>query len=198
MSFNRRLIVGIDEAGRGPLAGPVYAAAVSLPDNYQNAEITDSKKVNSKKREELFDEIINVSLAYAIAFCGPREIERLNILQATKLAMSQAANKVLEIFANDNQPREVHFLVDGNQPLPAEFSSEAIVKGDQKEQSIAAASILAKVARDREMQLLDDKYPGYGLAKHKGYPTKAHLERIRALGPCEIHRRTFAGVREYL
>ncbi len=190
-------IAGVDEAGRGPLAGPVSAAAVCLPIGYLNSQINDSKKLSEKKREELFQEIQQVSLAYSICFISPAEIDQINILQASLKAMFQAATEVQQQLNAKYPDSSVHFLVDGNFALRDPLSSEALVKGDQREQCIGAASILAKVARDREMLILDQKFPGYGLAVHKGYPTKFHRQKIAELGPAEIHRRSFAGVREF-
>jgi ribonuclease HII len=191
-------IAGIDEAGRGPLAGPVTAATVCLPENYSNLRINDSKKLTESIREELFDEIQNYAIAFSVVFVSPREIEKLNIRQATLKAMQESAKAVSLQLENKFGICSVHFLVDGNFGLGEHYSSEAIIKGDQKNQSIAAASILAKVSRDREMQKLDKAYPGYGLAIHKGYPTKFHLEKIAEFGPTQVHRRTFAGVKEFL
>ncbi len=192
--MHRLCIGGIDEAGRGPLAGPVTAAAVCLPPHYRNAAIGDSKALTAQIREELFPEIISVALAYSVVFIGPREIEQRNILQATRRAMYLAAGEVAAALSDRG---ETYFLVDGTIRLDAPFRSEPIVKGDSKIFCISAASILAKVARDREMHRLDEEYPGYGLANHKGYGTPEHLRRISELGPCEIHRRTFAGVKEH-
>lgn len=194
----QRIIAGIDEAGRGPLAGPVSAAAVLLPSDYHHDEIADSKALSESRREKLFDEIIAHAIAHAIIFVGPREIEQINIREATRAAMQQAADQVLAQLQNQNFVGTCHFMVDGNMPLAENYSSQAVIKGDSTVFCISAASILAKVSRDRLMKELDAQYPGYGLAGHKGYPTKAHREKIRQLGPCEIHRRTFAGVREFL
>lgn len=182
-----RAVCGIDEAGRGPLAGPVVAAAVILPATYELAGLTDSKQLTAKKREKLFaalmeDERVQKSIAAATA----AEIDELNILRATHLAMARAAKGL---------PEPADFaLIDGlpvpNFPLP----SKSIVKGDSRSLSIAAASILAKVTRDRLMAELDTRYPAYGFAKHAGYGTAAHLAALRTHGPCPEHRRSFAPV----
>ncbi|MDO4460117.1 MAG: ribonuclease HII [Clostridia bacterium] len=176
-------VCGVDEAGRGPLAGPVYAAAVILPEGLVIEGLNDSKKLSEKKREKLFDEIIENAVAYSIASASEKEIDEINILQATYLAMRRAVEG-LQIKAD-------YALIDGNRMPPLEIPGETIVKGDAKSPSIAAASILAKVSRDRVMYEMDEKYPEYSFAKHKGYGTKVHTEAILKHGPCEIHRRTF-------
>ena len=178
-----RFIAGVDEAGRGPLAGPVCAAAVILPDDIVIEGINDSKKLTEKKREKLFDIIIENALAYSIEFSSPAVIDEINIRQATSLAMHNAV-KNLKIMAD-------FVIVDGNDNIPFDVPYRYIVKGDAKSQTIAAASILAKVSRDRLMVELDEKYPQYGFAKHKGYGTKAHCEAIRKYGVLDIHRKTF-------
>lgn len=177
------LICGVDEAGRGPLAGPVFAAAVILPSDYEIEGINDSKKLSPQKREKLFDEIIEHAVAYSIRSCDQKIIDEINILQATMLAMKTAVESL-------SVTPEIVF-VDGNRLPNWEIPSESIVKGDATSASIAAASILAKVSRDRFMLSMDQKYPEYEFAKHKGYPTKLHYEKIREYGPCEIHRMTF-------
>lgn len=176
-------VCGIDEAGRGPLAGPVYAAAVILPDGLIIEGLNDSKKLTEKKREELFDVIISEAVAYGIGLATEKEIDDINILQATYLAMRRAVEN-LSVKAD-------YALVDGNRMPPLEIDGETIVKGDAKSPSIAAASILAKVSRDRVMYELDSKYPEYQFAKHKGYGTKVHVEALKEFGPCEIHRKSF-------
>ncbi|BCL75189.1 ribonuclease HII [Jeongeupia sp. HS-3] len=182
------LICGVDEAGRGPLAGSVYAAAVILPADHGIVGLNDSKKLSEKKREHLFPLIQEKAIAWAIASASAAEIDEINILQATFLAMCRAIES-LPVAAASAQ-------IDGNRVPPRlAIPAEAIVQGDAKVESIAAASILAKVARDREAVLLDARYPGYGLAKHKGYPTAAHLEALQRLGPTPEHRRSFAPVR---
>ena len=178
-----RYICGVDEAGRGPLAGPVCAAAIILPDNMIIDGVNDSKKLTEKKREMLFDVIKEKALAYSIAFATVEEIEEMNILNATMLAMKRAVDG-LEIKAD-------YGMIDGNKLPPLDIPCECIVKGDAKSMSIAAASILAKVSRDRLCYEYAEKYPEYGFDKHKGYGTKLHTEAILKYGPCEIHRMSF-------
>ena len=178
------IVCGVDEAGRGPLAGPVCAAAVILPENCVIDGLNDSKKLSEKKREALFTVIKQKVIAYSIAFAGVEEIEKFNILNATYLAMNRAVEG-LEI-----KP-DIAFI-DGNRvPVNAPVFCETIIKGDLKSYSVAAASVLAKVSRDRLMFEYDKKYPEYGFAAHKGYGTKAHYEAIEKFGICEIHRRSF-------
>lgn len=176
-------VCGIDEAGRGPLAGPVYAAAVILPDGLEIPGLNDSKKLTEKKREALFDEICEKAVAYGIGCASEQEIDEINILQATYLAMRRAVEQ-LPVAAD-------YALVDGNRMPPLAIPGETVVKGDAKSASIAAASILAKVSRDRVMLLMDPVYPKYQFAKHKGYGTKVHREALLTYGPCPIHRKTF-------
>lgn len=177
------LVCGIDEAGRGPLLGPVYAAAVILPLDIEIEGLNDSKKLSEKKRERLFDVIREKAVAYGIGSASAEEIDTVNILQATFLAMKRAY-EALPVPAG-------WVLVDGNRMPPLPVPGEAIVKGDAQCASIAAASILAKVSRDRALQELDLKYPQYGFAKHKGYGTKAHYEAIKQYGILPEHRKTF-------
>ena len=178
------VICGVDEAGRGPLAGDVYAAAVVLNKNTVIEGINDSKKLSEKKREKLFDEIIEKAESYCIATASVEEIDRLNILQATMLAMKRAVNGL--------SIKPDIALIDGNKtPELDEIKAHAVIKGDASSASIAAASILAKVARDRYMKELAEKYPQYRFEKHKGYGTKLHNELILEYGPSEVHRRTF-------
>ncbi|MBM3114453.1 ribonuclease HII [Jeongeupia naejangsanensis] len=185
------LICGVDEAGRGPLAGSVYAAAVILPADHGIVGLNDSKKLSEKKREQLFPLIQERAVAWAIASASAAEIDEINILQATFLAMRRAIEALPVAAASA--------LIDGNRVPPRlTIPAEAIVQGDAKVQEIAAASILAKVARDREAAELDARYPGYGLAKHKGYPTAAHLEALKRLGPTPEHRRSFGPVKVLL
>ncbi|MFW1666199.1 ribonuclease HII [Acinetobacter ursingii] len=185
------MIAGVDEAGRGPLVGSVVAAAVILDPNNPIQGLNDSKKLTEKKREKLFVEIQEKALAWSIAEATHTEIDELNILQATFLAMNRAVNN-LKI-----QPSKV--IVDGNQiPKGMSISCEAIVGGDASHAEISAASILAKVARDRQMKALDEKYPVFGFAKHKGYPTKAHFEAITSHGVIDEHRRSYAPVKKAL
>ena len=181
------LIAGVDEAGRGPLVGNVVAAAVILDPENPIEGLADSKKLSEKKRERLFDEIQLKAKAFCIAMATPAEIDEINILHASMLAMQRAVEGL------KTQPN--HVLVDGNRLPKWSYSAEAIIKGDAKEPAIGAASILAKVARDREMVALNDLHPGYGFAKHKGYPTKAHMEALAALGPLPEHRRSFGPVK---
>jgi len=177
------LICGIDEAGRGPLAGPVFAAAVILPADVDIPGLDDSKKLSEKKRDELFDIITEKALYYGIASASEKEIDEVNILNAVYLAMNRAADKL------GIEPELC--LIDGNRNNGITRNSECVVKGDSKCACIAAASILAKVSRDRYMVEIAEKYPQYAFEKHKGYGTKLHYECIRAHGPSEIHRKTF-------
>ena len=182
------LIAGVDEAGRGPLAGPVVAAVAVFEEGYINHDIRDSKKLSAKKRDGLFDVIIRDCRAYAIVSVGARRIDAINIREATKVAMSLAVRRITADLV----------LVDGNMAIPTTIPQRTVIGGDDLHVEISAASILAKVWRDRIMIMLDNRYPGYGLATHAGYPTKAHREAVRVQGPSPIHRATFAGVREYL
>lgn len=176
-------VCGVDEAGRGPLAGPVCAAAVVLPRGLVIPGLDDSKKLTERRREALYDVITAQALAYGAAFASEREIDELNILQATYLAMNRA------IAAMGTAPALA--LIDGNRNAGIAVPSRCVVGGDGKCASIAAASVLAKVTRDRYMLELDARYPGYGFAKHKGYGTAAHYAALREKGPSEVHRRTF-------
>ena len=178
---------GVDEAGRGPLAGPVVAAAVILHPDQPIDGLDDSKKLGESRREALFDQVMAQALAWSIIEISPAEIDRLNILQATLLGMKKA------IAALDPAPQLA--LVDGNRPPEAACRVQTIVGGDALEPAISAASILAKVSRDRRMLEWHGKYPDYSFDRHKGYPTASHLEVLKAIGPCEIHRRSFAPVR---
>ncbi|MBN8431139.1 ribonuclease HII [Microbulbifer salipaludis] len=184
------LLAGVDEVGRGPLAGDVVAAAVILDPQNPIAGLADSKKLSEKKRERLFDEIREKALSFAIARATVEEIDQLNILQASLLAMSRAVEQL------SVQPEFV--LVDGNRKPVWRYDCDTVVKGDDRVAAIAAASILAKVTRDREMVALDAIYPGYGLAGHKGYPTKVHMEALARLGVTPVHRKSFAPVRRQL
>lgn len=176
-------VCGIDEAGRGPLAGPVCAAAVLLPEGLVIDGLNDSKKLSEKRRELLFPVIEENALAFGIGFADEKEIDEINILQATFLAMRRAFDAM--------QRRCDYVLVDGNRMPPMPVPGETVVKGDAKSPSIAAASILAKVSRDRVMLEYAKQYPEYQFEKHKGYGTKAHVEALHAFGPSPIHRRTF-------
>ncbi|MDC9725016.1 MAG: ribonuclease HII [Gammaproteobacteria bacterium] len=180
------LIAGVDEVGRGPLAGPVVTAAVILDPNNPIEGLNDSKKLTEKRREALEPIIKERALAWALGRSEPEEIDQINVLQATLVAMKRAVESLTV------QPS--HALVDGNQAPNLSCPVTTIIKGDQSEACIAAASILAKVARDSEMQEMDKHYPGYGLAKHKGYPTKQHQEALIELGVTPIHRRSFKPV----
>ena len=177
-----RVICGVDEAGRGPLAGPVCAAAVILPDGYEIPGLNDSKQLTDKKRRELFPMIKEQAIAYGIAMVDEKTIDQVNILNATFLAMKDAISQL--------SVRPDLALIDGNRT--SEFGVEAIpvVKGDARDASIAAASILAKVTRDTFMEKMDEQYPEYGFAVHKGYGTRRHYDAIREYGMCPIHRRT--------
>ena len=184
------LIAGVDEAGRGPLAGPVTAAAVILDPDRAIPGLADSKRLTPRRRELLDREIRDKASAFAVAFATAEEIDRINILQASLLAMKRAVDLLGVI------PRRA--LVDGNRCPELACPVEAVVGGDASVPVISAASILAKVARDREMLILHDRFPGYGFARHKGYPTREHLAALSELGPCEQHRRSFRPVRDLL
>ena len=176
-------VCGVDEAGRGPLCGPVVAAAVILPDGLYIEGLNDSKKLTEKKREKLFDEICTSAIAYSIAESSVEEINELNILEASLLAMRRAI---------DSLPVKADFaLIDGNVSRDFQLPAKAVVKGDATSPSIAAASILAKVTRDRLCIELDRQYPMYGIAKHKGYGTKVHIDALKQYGPAPIHRTKF-------
>ena len=178
-----RLLCGVDEAGRGPLAGPVCAAAVILPQNCEIQGLNDSKKLSEKKREALFDVICASAVSYGIAFATVEEIEEYNILGATFMAMNRAIARL------DRVPELA--LIDGNRNTGIQIPSRCVIGGDGKCADIAAASVLAKVTRDRYMRQMAELYPQYGFEKHKGYGTKAHYEAIRAYGPSPIHRPSF-------
>lgn len=176
-------VCGVDEAGRGPLAGPVCAAAVILPKGMIIEGVNDSKKLSEKKREALYDTIIDSALSYSIAFATVEEIESVNILNATMLAMKRSVEG-LDITAD-------FAYIDGNRTPNLSIPCEYIIKGDARSMSVAAASILAKVTRDRLMLQYAEKYPEYKFEKHKGYGTKVHMDAIREFGPCPIHRLSF-------
>lgn len=177
------LICGVDEAGRGPLAGPVCAAAVILPRGLEIEGLNDSKKLSEKKRDKLFDAICAEAVSYGIAFASVEEIEEINILNAAMLAMNRAIERL--------SVKPALALVDGNRNSAIKMPSRCVVKGDAKCADIAAASILAKVTRDRYMLEMAEKYPEYHFEKHKGYGTKLHYEALCEYGPCEIHRPSF-------
>ena len=176
-------ICGVDEAGAGPLAGPVYAAAVILPRGLTLPYLNDSKKVTPRRREILFDQIREQAVAYAIAWADEKEIDAINILNARMLAMDRAIKML--------NPAADFALIDGNRNQGIELQNEMVVHGDARSASIAAASILAKVSRDRFMVELAEQYPQYAFEKHKGYPTKLHYERLCQYGPSPVHRKTF-------
>ena len=180
-------ICGVDEAGRGPLAGPVFAAAVILPFETQIEGLNDSKKLTDAKRRALFPVICEKAIAYGIGSASAQEIDAINILQATFLAMKRAVAQL--------KVKPGFLLVDGNRLTDFGISAESIVKGDSRSANIAAASILAKVTRDRLMMQYDAEYPQYGFAQHKGYGTAQHIAALRKYGPCPIHRRSFEPVR---
>lgn len=183
MEAGYAVIAGTDEAGRGPLAGPVYAAAVILPMGLVIDGLNDSKKLTEKKREALFDVICKEAISYGIAYATPEEIDELNILNASQLAMRRAVAMLI--------PPPDLVLVDGNVAREFSMDTKTVVKGDSLSMSIAAASILAKVSRDRVMAELAKEYPQYQLEKHKGYPTPLHMNLVRELGPSPIHRKSF-------
>lgn len=187
-------LIGIDEAGRGPLAGPVVACACYLPPEIaaQFADVNDSKKLSAKKRDALFERLTNSPIRYGVGFASAEEIDKLNILQATFLAMRRAAQKVIHL-------ESALALIDGPHKCAGlTLNQLPVVDGDAKSLCVAAASIIAKVTRDRYMEELDKLYPHYGFAAHKGYGTAAHLAALKKCGPCKEHRKTFAPVRAFL
>jgi len=183
------VIAGIDEAGRGPLAGPVVSAAVILPPSFFDADVTDSKKLSPTKRDQLYDSLYARSLTIGIGIVDSAEIDRINILQASLLSMAIAVRNL--------KPQPDMLLIDGIHRIDSNLPQKSIPKGDSLSISIAAASIVAKVTRDRLMEAYDLFYPQFGFAKHKGYPTMGHRNAIRRFGCCPIHRRSFRGVKEY-
>jgi ribonuclease HII len=183
-------IAGIDEAGRGPLAGPVVSAAVILPKVLPIAGVIDSKKLSAKKRLRLYEEIYSHAVSVGIGIVDSAEIDRINILQASLLAMSMAVENL--------KPQPECLLIDGPFQISTHLPQKPITKGDTLSVSIAAASIVAKVTRDRLMERYDEYYPQFGFSRHKGYPTRAHKAAIRQFGSCPIHRRTFRGVKEFV
>lgn len=184
------LVAGVDEAGRGPLAGPVIAGAVILDPENPIAGLKDSKRLTALRRDALYAEIQEKALAWAVGRAEVEEIDRINILQATMLAMQRAVAALV--------PSAEHALIDGNRCPDLACPAQAIVKGDSRVTAISAASIMAKVTRDREMLSLDVMYPGYGLAQHKGYPSKAHIQALEKLGVSPVHRRSYAPVRRIM
>lgn len=187
---NIQYLAGVDEVGRGPLAGDVIAAAVILPSDHCIQGLADSKTLSAYQRESLYSEILEQALCYSVARATVQEVDRYNILQATLMTMRRA------VIGLEVQPDYV--AVDGNRLPQWEYPAEAVVKGDGRVEVISAASILAKVVRDREMAALDIKYPGYGFAANKGYGTAQHLEALQRLGPTPIHRRSFSPVKDIL
>jgi ribonuclease HII len=185
-----RRVAGTDEVGRGPLAGPVVAAAVILPEGFPDEHVVDSKKLTPSRRERLYGIIYGHAVSVGIGIVDALEIDRINILQASLQAMAMAVNNL--------SPRPDYILIDGTFPIPVALPQEPIAKGDALSVSIAAASIVAKVTRDRLMGIYHLYYPDFGFARHKGYPTREHQEAICRFGCCPIHRRTFRGVREHL
>lgn len=183
-------IGGVDEVGRGPLIGPVVTACVVLPKDFKLDGLTDSKKLTEKKREKYYDYIINNCTAWAVAECSPEEIDEYNILEATKIAMKKAINEVA------SKLKLEYVLIDGNMKFDLDIPYSSIVKGDATSISIAAASVIAKVTRDRMMIELDKKYPMYGFKSHKGYPTKKHVEAVYKYGLIEGYRKTFTPISE--
>ncbi len=183
-----KIIAGVDEAGRGPLAGPVVSAAVILPENFDIRGINDSKKLSEKKRAALFPKIQSQAIAFGIGIADHGEIDRINILQASLLSMKRAVDDLGLI--------PDYLLIDGKFTIDSNIDQRPVIKGDTLSLSIAAASILAKVTRDRIMTDLDLQYPEYEFKRHKGYPTKAHKQAILTHGPCPIHRKSFKGVKD--
>ena len=188
--FEATLTAGVDEAGRGPLAGPVVVAAVILPVEYDLKFLDDSKRLTALKRERLQPQIEAQAIAFAVEFETPEEIDRVNILQATMNGMQRAVEKL--------SPPPVRAMIDGNRAPELSCEVTTVIGGDGLIPSISAASVLAKVYRDRLMLQLHEQYPDYGFDRHKGYPTAHHLERLKVLGPCAIHRQSFAPVRNAL
>ena len=187
-------ICGVDEAGRGPLVGSVVAGAVVLDPNQPIIGLRDSKKLSPPRREKLYAEIMQKARAWGVGQASPGEIDTLNILQATMLAMRRAIEALSERLGE--WPSKA--LIDGNRCPILPIASEAIIKGDAKEPAISAASIIAKVTRDQQMQVLHTQYPQYGFNQHMGYPTEVHMQALKQYGPCEEHRRTFAPVRNLI
>ena len=182
-------VAGIDEAGRGPLAGPVVAAAAILPEQFSLPHLADSKRLTPKRREQLFDAIYDQAVSIGIGIVDPAEIDRINILQASLLAMRIAANNL--------KPTPDFLLVDGTFPIRSRIPQLAIKHGDSRSPSISAASIIAKVTRDRLMGFYDEEFPEFGFCRNKGYATEGHRTAIRTFGCCTIHRKSFRGVKEY-
>lgn len=188
--MSKLILAGVDEVGRGPLVGDVVACAVILEDEKLLQQLTDSKKLSEKKREHFYSLIIENASSYCVGSCSPQEIDKYNILQASLIAMKRSVEGL------SVRPDEV--LVDGNKLPKWDYKAQAIVKGDLTVPVISAASIVAKVVRDKQMLELDKKYPEYGFAKHKGYPTKAHFEALEKYGPLQEHRKSFGPVARLL
>ena len=186
------LVIGVDEAGRGPLAGPVVAGAVALKTVHFRNRIDDSKKLSALQREKAFVELMDKSV-FGIGIIDEKIIDRINILEATRLAMDEAVRVLIDKFKH-RRKKNIHVLVDGNVKLNINLPFTNIIKGDSKSKSIASASILAKVTRDRIMCSYDKVYPQYGFLQHKGYPTKRHKDALKRFGPSIIHRKSFKGV----
>ena len=186
------IIAGVDEVGRGPLIGPVVTACVVLPKDFKLEGLTDSKKISEKKRELFYEYIINNCVAYSVGECSPEEIDKYNILEATKIAMKRAIDKVNKKINLD------YVLIDGNMKFDFDYKYKSIVKGDSKSISISAASIVAKVTRDRMLIELDKKYPMYGFKNHKGYPTKKHLDAIKKYGLIDGYRMSYGPIKEVI
>ncbi len=186
ISRGYRLVAGVDEAGRGPLAGPVVAAAVILPQPCDIEGINDSKKLSPHRREAVYEEIMRHAVSVGVGIVGPEHIDLENILQATLMAMSEAVAGL--------NPQPEALAVDGISRIPTFIPQRTVKKGDSRSVSVAAASIVAKVSRDRMMEVIHEAHPGYGFREHKGYSTGGHLEALRRLGPCPVHRNSFHGV----
>ncbi len=184
------LIIGVDEAGRGPLAGPVVACAVSLKSNRFKNRIDDSKKLTPRQRETAFAEIVR-KCVFGIGIVGEKIIDRVNILEATRMAMKQAIESLIAKLKDSGRDKRIHVLIDGDMGLDIDIAFTPIIKGDSKSRSIASASILAKVIRDRIMLMYDKLYPQYKFSRHKGYPTRTHKLALRKFGPSIIHRASF-------
>jgi ribonuclease HII len=195
---SRKVIIGVDEAGRGPLAGPVVSGAVIIKEKISG--VKDSKSLSQKQREALFDIIREKSVAFGVGIASSKEIDEINILNAALLSMKRAIDALFTNLENKRiavNPKDVLVLVDGNRKIKGlALAQKTIVKGDSKIYEISAASILAKVVRDRMMCVFDKRYPQYGFCKHKGYPTKEHKMLIQKYGPCPLHRKSFRGVSE--
>lgn len=184
------LIAGVDEVGRGPLFGPVVTAAVILPKNYKLEGLTDSKKLTPRKRDEFYDIIMKDAIAVSIGMKDPEVIDEVNIYEATKLAMMEAIEGL--------NPKPEHILIDAMKLEKLDIPSTSIIKGDAKSESIAAASVIAKVTRDRILDEVGEQYPGYGFEQHKGYPTKAHIEAVKKYGLIEGYRKTFEPIKSII